>query len=119
MQIRSLKWKEVPMWPPEWRISDHGLGEEGVLAEVQLHKHLTPECLYVVANHLGDIRKGIIVLESSAHLEVLYHKLKENIGRPLTEIGNLEIEFLSPLPKRGPKQVRPKDQSSTGKRVSK
>jgi hypothetical protein len=119
MQIRSLKWKEVSMWPPEWRISDHGAGEEGVLAEVQFHNDRTPECLYVVANHRGDIRKGIMVLEPRAHLEVLYHKLKENIGRPLTEIGDLEIELLPPLPKRGPKQARPKDKSSMGKRIPK
>ena len=36
MQIRSLKWKGFPMWPPEWMISDQGRGEAGVLEEVRL-----------------------------------------------------------------------------------
>jgi hypothetical protein len=119
MQIRSLKWKEIPMWPPEWWISDQGAGEDGVLAEVQFLLHRTPACLYVAADHQGVVRKGIIILESHAHLEVLYHKLLQNLGRPLTEIGDLEIEFLQPLPKMGPKPVRPKDKASTRKRMSK
>jgi hypothetical protein len=106
MLIRSLKWRGVPMWPPEWWISDYGAGDEGVLEEVQLRQDLTPECLYVVAMHFGDVRKGIIVLEEPAHLKILYHKLKENLGRPLAEIGDLDLELLPSL--RGPKQARPR-----------
>jgi hypothetical protein len=106
MQIRCLTWKGVSMWPPEWWISDHGAGEEGFLAEVQFRKHRMPECLYVIVNYLGDLRKGIIVLEDLNHLEILYGKLKENLGKPLTEIGDLEIDLRPPLRKHGPKQVR-------------
>jgi hypothetical protein len=106
MQIRCLTWKGVSMWPPEWWISDHGAGEEGFLAEVQFRKHRTPECIYVAVNHRGEIRKGIIVLEDPAHLDILYRKLKENLGRPLTEIGDLEIDLSSPLLKHGPKRVQ-------------
>jgi hypothetical protein len=94
------------MWPPEWWISDHGAGEEGFLAEVQFRRYRTPECIYLVVNHQGDIRKGIIVLEDSTHLEILYRKLKENLGRPLSEIGDLEIDLMPELRKHGPKQVR-------------
>jgi hypothetical protein len=119
MQIRSLQWKGIPMWPPEWWISDQGAGEEGVLAEVQYLHYRTPACLYVAADHHGEIRKGVIILESPAHLEVLYCKLLENLGRPLTEIGDLEIELFPPLTKRGPKPVKPKDKSITRKRMSK
>jgi hypothetical protein len=83
----------MPMWPPEWGILDHGVGEEGVLANVQLRNDLKPACIFVVANYLGDIRKGIIILEDLAYLGLLYHKLKDNIGKPLIEIGDLEIDF--------------------------
>jgi hypothetical protein len=107
MQIRSLRWKGFPMWPPEWMISDQGRGEEGVLEEVYLRKDLKPKLISVVANHLGDIRQGIMVLEDPAHLEVVFGKLKQHIGRPLTEIGDLEISLLPPMEKRGPKQARP------------
>jgi hypothetical protein len=107
MRIRDLKWEGIPAWPPEWWISDEGAGEEGFLKNVQLRNDQTPACISVVATHLGDDRNGIIILEDSLHLETLCHKLKENIGRSLSEIGDLEIDFLLSMPKKGPKQVRP------------
>ena len=107
MQIRTLKWKGLPMWPPEWMSLDQELGEAGVLEGVHLRHDLNPKLISVVANHLGDIRKGIMVLEDSALLEVVYGMLKQHVGRPLTEIGDLEICLLPPMPKRGPRQVRP------------
>ena len=107
MQIRGLTWKKMPMWPPEWGISDPGIGEEGVLANVHLRNDLTPACIFVVANYLGDIRKGIIILEDLAPLGLLYHKLKENVGEPLTEIGDLEIDYYPSLRKSGQKQAQP------------
>jgi len=107
MLIRTLKWKGLPMWPPEWTISDQGLGEVGFLVEVHLRHDLNPKLISVVANHLGDLRKGVMVLEDHALLEALYGKLKQHIGQPLTEIGNLEITSLPAMQKRGPRQVRP------------
>jgi hypothetical protein len=95
------------MWPPEWGISDQGIGEEGVLEEVHLRTDLNPKLISVVANHLGDIRKGIIVLEDAALLEVVYGKLKQQVGRPLREIGDVEINLLPSPEKRGPRQARP------------
>ena len=107
MQIRDLTWKEMPMWPPEWGILDHGVAEEGVLANVQFRNDLTPACIFVVANYFDNIRKGLIILENIGPLGILYHKLKENIGKPLTEIGELEIDFYPPLRKSEHKQARP------------
>jgi hypothetical protein len=107
MRIRNLKWREIPMWPPEWSISDHEAGEKGVLEYVQLRNDLTPRLISVAADHLGEIRKGIIVLEDPTHLEIVYHKLQENIGRTLTEIGDLEIELFPSLQNRAPKTSAP------------
>ena len=107
MQIRALKWRGLSMWPPEWMISDQGLGEAGVLEEVRLRRDLNPKLISVVVNHWGDIRKGIMVLEDPALLEAVYGKLKQHVGRPLTEIGDLEITLFPSMPKRGPRQVRP------------
>jgi hypothetical protein len=107
MQIRSLKWKGLAMWPPEWMVSDQGVGEEGLLQEVYLRSDLNPQLISVVANHLGDIRRGIMVLEDPSHLNIVYDMLKQHIGRPLTEIGNVEITLSPLMQKRGPRQVRP------------
>jgi hypothetical protein len=107
MQIRTLKWRGLPMWPPEWTICDQGLGEAGLLEQVSLRHDLNQKLIILVANHLGDIRKGIMVLEDPALLEAVYGKLKQHVGRPLSEIGDLEIRVMPSMPKRGPRQVRP------------
>ena len=93
MRIRNLKWKEIPMWPPEWTISEYEAGEKGILEYVQLREDATSRLISVEANHLGEVRRGIILLEDPAHLEKVYRKLQENLGKPLTEIGDLEIEL--------------------------
>jgi hypothetical protein len=107
MRIRDLQWEGMSAWPPEWWVSDEGAGEEGFLKNVQVRYDQTPPCISVVATHLGDDRNGIIFLEDPFHLETLCHKLKENIGRPLKEIGDLKIDFFLSIPKKGPKKVRP------------
>jgi hypothetical protein len=95
------------MWPPEWTLSDQGLGEAGVLEDVYLRRDLNPELISVVVNHWGDIRKGIMVLEDPTLLKIVYGKLKQHVGRPLSEIGDLEISHVPPLPPRRPRQMRP------------
>ena len=107
MRIRDLQWKGLSMWPPEWGFSDEGAGEDGFLKNVQFRNDQTPACISIIASHLGDDRNGIIILEDTAHLETLCQKLKENIGRPLKEIGDLNIAFFLSIPKMGQKQVRP------------
>jgi hypothetical protein len=97
MRIRNLKWKEISVWPPEWSISDHEAGEQGVLENVKLRNDLTPRLISVVVNYLGESRRGIIIQEDPAHLEIVYRKLQENLGRKLSEIGDLEIELFPPL----------------------
>lgn len=117
MQIRSLNWRGIPVWPPEWMISDKGLGEEGILEDVRLRKDLTPGFVGVTVNYLDDRRFGVIMLENPTHLEILYHKLKGNLGRPLTETGDLEIDF-TPSPARyGLMQARPKSTARNKKQV--
>jgi hypothetical protein len=108
MRIRDLQWKGIPAWPPEWWTTDQGGGEDGFLETVNIRKDPRLSCISMMVNHLGSERRGIMVLENLAHLDILYHKLKENIGKPLREIGNLEINFGFSVPRKGPKQVRPR-----------
>lgn len=107
MQIRTLKWRGLSMWPPEWSLMDQGLGEAGVLEEVHLRKDLNPKLISMAARHLGEVRKGVMILEDPALLESVYAKLKQHIGRPLTEIGDLDVSLLPPMPKCSPRQARP------------
>jgi hypothetical protein len=107
MRIRDLQWSGVPTWPPHWWTTGHGSGDEGLLEAVYFSQDKMPFCISVDANHLGAEKKGIIIMDDPAHLYILYIKLKENIGKPLSEIGDVEIDFGLPMSKKGPKQVRP------------
>jgi hypothetical protein len=107
MKIQDLKWRGLPMWPPEWLMSEPQIGEEGVLEDVELRRELSTRLISIEANHLGDCRKGIMVLEDPAHLQYVFEKLRENLGRPLAEIANLEIDFTPAPRKYGPKPARP------------
>lgn len=118
MRIRDLQWKGISMWPPEWGFSDEGAGEEGCLKNVQLRYDQTPQCISVVATHLGNDRNGIIILENPLHLETLCQKLNENIGKPLSQIGDLDIDLLLSMSKKGPKQVRPQSPQGSRSEVS-
>jgi hypothetical protein len=93
MQVRNLKWKGLPMWPPEWSSQTHEDDEGGVLETASLHVDL--KYISIRVNDSGDIRKGVILLEHPAHLTTLYHKLEENMGKPLAEIGDLDLDFQS------------------------
>jgi hypothetical protein len=110
------------MWPPEWSMpewsrSDHQVGEEGVLEGVKLRHELSKGIISIEANHLGDYRRGIIILEDPAYLELVFEKLRENLGRPLTEVGNLEIDFTPAPQKYGLKQARPTSPARIKNRV--
>jgi hypothetical protein len=107
MRIRDLQWKGIPAWPPEWWISDESAGETGYLKNAQLRYDQTPPCIAVVASHLDNSRNGVILLEDQGHLEILCQKLKENLGKPLAEIGDMDIDLALAPPKQGPKQARP------------
>jgi hypothetical protein len=106
MLIRELQWRGVPSWPPEFATSSQIFGEEAILRDVLLRNDQKIKLISVTAEHHGSEKKGIIMLENPVHLEILYQKLKENIGKPLREIGDLEIDFCPSIQKKGPKQVR-------------
>jgi hypothetical protein len=93
MRIRDLTWKQLPVWPPEWAMSDAGAGEFGILVGVKIRRNRRPEYIYLEAAKNGHTLWGITMLENPGHLEILYLKLRENLGKPLTEIGDLEIDF--------------------------
>ena len=105
------------MWPPEWVWgSDLQAGEKGVLENVQL-RHGPVRLISIEANHLGDCRKGFMIQEDLAHLELVFEKLRENLGRPLTEIGDLEIDFTPASQKYGLKQAGSSSTAKSIKRV--
>jgi hypothetical protein len=91
MRVREMKWKEFPVWPPHWTVTDEGVGEEAVLLNVRLRNDTVLKYIYIEADDAGLKLRGITMLGNPRHLESLYHTLSQHIGKPLSEIGDLEI----------------------------
>jgi hypothetical protein len=94
MRVRDLQWKGLPIWPPEWVeiLESRGVGEEGFLLGVRLRRLHNSAYLSLEVGCQGSTRLGVILLEEPAHFLALHDKLQKNIGKPLAEIGNLEME---------------------------
>jgi hypothetical protein len=91
MRVKELKWKELPVWPPYWTVRDGKLGEGAVLLNVRLRNDTVLKFICIEAGDAGHKLRGITMLGNPRHLESLYHTLNQHIGKPLTEIGDLEI----------------------------
>jgi hypothetical protein len=93
MRLRELRWQELPVWPPQWAVTDEGAGEAGVLMKVKIRKDRLMDYLYIEADDAGHKLHGITTLGNYRHLKSLYHTISQHIGKPLTEIGDLEINL--------------------------
>jgi hypothetical protein len=93
MRLRELKWDEIPIWPPQWAVTDEGVGEPGILMKVNIRKDRLLPYLYIEADDGGHKLRGIITLASPRHLKSLLRTISQSIGKPLTEIGDLEIKL--------------------------
>jgi hypothetical protein len=93
MRLRELKWQELPVWPPQWAVTDEGAGEAGVLMKANIRKDRLLEYLYIEADDAGHKLRGIITLGSPRHLKSLHRTISKHIGKPLAEIGDLEIRL--------------------------
>ncbi|MGA7578455.1 MAG: hypothetical protein ACLQUW_05880 [Desulfobaccales bacterium] len=93
MRIKDLHGTEGFIWPPEWATRLEGCNGGWILSEVKLQKEQDPPYIYIEAVCNNDAQEGIIHLAPREHLEILYQVLNKNIGKSLTEIGELKITF--------------------------
>jgi hypothetical protein len=92
-RLRELTWMQLPFWPPRWSVTDEGAGEAGVLMKVKLRKDGPLEYIFIEADDAGHKMRGITTLGNPRHLKSLYRTVSQHIGKPLTEIGDLEISL--------------------------
>jgi hypothetical protein len=91
MRVRELKSKELPVWPPYWTKTDKGVGKGAVLLNVRLRNDTVLKYICIEADDAGHKLRGITMLGNPRYLESLYCTLSQHIGKPLAEIGDLEI----------------------------
>jgi hypothetical protein len=90
MLIKKLEWNGLLIWPPSWTEEIPNLVERGILKSVEILP-LT-DLIKIDATYAGTILSGLI-FSREEYQGSLYRKLKENIGKPLEEIGNIKVNF--------------------------
>jgi hypothetical protein len=90
MLIKELTWNGLLIWPPHWVEESHEVIEHGLLKSVEILP-LT-ELIKIDAAVAGTTISGLIFSTEQCQGS-LYHKLKNNIGKPLKEVGNMEVYF--------------------------
>ncbi len=90
MLIREITWRGARAWPPIWSNSVHAIIENAILNDVKLI--VGTEVVRIDADQHGIPHLGLMFVDREMK-ESLYRKLKENLGRRLAEIADLEIEL--------------------------
>jgi hypothetical protein len=98
MELRkhSFMWHGwVSLWPPEWKWifgadNTHPVGEIGLLEEVQ-RSSVDPNACFLTMNHAGASYVGCLQFDQQGFCQKFCELLQLHYGRPLTEIGELDI----------------------------
>jgi hypothetical protein len=90
MLIKELTWNGLLIWPPNWAEESPQLIKHGLLKGADILP-LT-DLIKIDATYAGTVISGLI-FSTEEYQGSLYRKLKENIGKPLKEVGNIEVSF--------------------------
>jgi hypothetical protein len=90
MRIKELTWRGLLIWPPQWAEEDPKVIQWGLLEGVKILP-LT-DLIKIDATYAMTTISGLL-FTSEEYQGSLYNKLKENIGKPLNEVANVEVNF--------------------------
>ena len=99
MRINTMMCLGLRVWPPKLAISNQSLSDKAVLMDVKAIVATNLLRVDVEHNMIPDL--GIILVEEGDR-KSFFHKLKENIGRSLADIGELEIDTKDDQEEEGP-----------------
>lgn len=102
MRLNTMMCMGLRVWPPKLAISSQSMSDKAVLRDVKVIVATNLLRVDVEHNMIPDL--GIILVEKGDR-ESLFHKLKENIGRSLADIGELEMDLKHDQEDEGP--IRP------------
>ena len=89
MRIREMVWMGLKVWPPQWSNSGQAINPQAVLMDVKVV--VGTDLLRIDVAHNGIPHLGLMYVGKEVR-KPLYLKMKENIGKQLAEIADLEIE---------------------------
>lgn len=102
MRINTMMCLGLRVWPPKLVICNQSLSGRAILRDVKII--VATDLLRVDVEHNMIPDLGIIAV-AKGDREPLFHKLKENIGRSLADIGELEIDSQDDQAEEGPLQA--------------
>jgi hypothetical protein len=96
MELRrhpAVSYRGIPSWPPTWTSRDGGQslrGEMGILKYVYASSRVSDKC-YLVIEHEGHAYVGCLLFSDLALCTAICNLLRAHIGRPIGEIGGLDV----------------------------
>ena len=99
MELRKhplMSYRGRPNWPPRWvwlggKQNERPRGEVGVLKEVSRYPHLSADGLTLVMEYNGSAYMGLLLFDDFAFSRKIHDLLKNLRGRPISEIGSLDV----------------------------
>jgi len=85
-----MEWNGLLIWPPHWTKEIPNIVERGILNNVEILPQT--DLIKIDATYAGMILSGLI-FSKEEYQGSLYRKLKENIGKPLEEVGKMEVNI--------------------------
>ena len=91
-----IRFHGVPTWPPIWSSTAEAnrgnviKGEVGVLKQCSTHEVVKNICFLFIECE-GKSYVGALVVDDASLCQQLSYILKQNIGRPIAEIGALDL----------------------------
>jgi hypothetical protein len=100
MQLRShplMRFAGTASWPPVWTSTSPEqsriAGEVGVLKSCTCNDRVENLC-FLFIEHEGQPYVGALVLDDPAFREQVFSVLKQNMNRPIAEIGGLDLPYI-------------------------
>jgi hypothetical protein len=99
MKLRDhprLSYKSFPIWPPTWNLPRKNgnkilKGEVGVLRYVHFNDG-SSKC-YLVIDFEAEHYVGTLNLHDQTFCRQISHLLRDHVGRPIKEIGDIDLSF--------------------------
>ena len=99
MELRKhplMSYRGRPNLPPRWvwlggKQNERPRGEVGVLKEVSRYPHLSADGLTLVMEYNGSAYMGLLLFDDFAFSRKIHDLLKNLRGRPISEIGSLDV----------------------------
>ena len=98
MKLRDhpgMSYYGIPNWPPVWTKKEDGgvgkvRGEVGKLEYVFANERISNKC-FLIIRHEGERYVGALIFNERSICQQMTGLLRQQIGRPIHDIGNLEV----------------------------